>query len=75
MDIRELEYTLAEVEALRRRTMATIAQSVAAGFSSGDGLRKFINSLELDRSRQDIINADRAAILGMPELDHSTDGR
>ncbi|GAG85048.1 unnamed protein product [marine sediment metagenome] len=59
MDIRYKAYILAEAEAVHRQEMARMAQAVAAGMG---GLKEFINNLELDRSRADIIKDNWDAI-------------
>ena len=56
----------AEAYAIRRQTMGMIAQSVAAGMSNKNDFRGFMNSLELDRSRLNIIN-DNREMMGMPQ--------
>ena len=50
MDVRYKAYLMAEADAVHRQEMARMAQSVAAGFSSKEGYKDFIESLELDRS-------------------------
>lgn len=50
MDVRYKAHLIAEADAVRRQEMARMAQSVAAGFSTKEGYKDFIESLELDRS-------------------------
>ncbi len=65
LDIREVGYLLTEAEAINRQFMHHIGTAVRAGMSDKNGWIDFMKSLELDRSREQVMNDDREWIFAL----------